>query len=98
MCGLVAALLLHLVQWVLSYLVLDLLFRTADVRPGVLERSLPLHRRRYRLAALTAVLAVGPAQVCLAGAWGLVPAAAGWVPWWLLWRFAWRKQFPHLHA
>ncbi|MBP2019685.1 hypothetical protein J2Z79_003127 [Symbiobacterium terraclitae] len=93
-----AALLLHPAQWVLSFLVLDLVFRTVDVRPGILERSLGRHRRRYRLAALAATLAGGVAQVLLAGPWGLVPAAAGWVPWWLLWRFGWRKQFPHLRA
>jgi len=93
-----AALLLHSVQWVLSFLVLDLLFRTVDVRPDVLQRSVGRHRQRYRVLALAAVLAVGLAQVGLAGAWGLVPAAAGWVPWWLLWRFGWRKQFPHLRT
>jgi len=92
----VYALLLHLLQWVLAFLVLDSFFRTIDVRPGILERRLAHHRLRYGLAALASALALGMVQVLLAGAWGLLPAAAGWVPWWLLWRFGWRKQFPHL--
>jgi len=99
--GVLPALLLHGLQWLLAYLALDLLFRRIDVRPVRLARSRVRCRWVYGLLAGLATLLIGAVQTLLAGQASFILAAAiaclGWVPWWLLWRFGWRKQFPHLH-
>lgn len=98
--GVPAVLFLHGLQWLLAYLSLDLVFRTVDVRPGLLARSRARCRQRYVLAAAAATLAIGAAQVWITGGAGAAAAGTaglGWLPWWLLWRFGWRKQFPHLY-
>jgi len=94
---LVAALLLHLVQWAAAYLTLDLIFRRIPVEPEGLRQRIRLYGRRYALAASACCLAVGALQLRAAGLPGALPALAGWLPWWLLWRFGWRKQFTHLY-
>lgn len=107
--GMLPALLLHGVQWFLAYLSLDLLFRTADVRPASLARSRVRYMLLYGLQAAAATLLIGALQLRLvqaasapgggpaASAPGAVLAVLGVLPWWLLWRFGWRKQFPHLY-
>lgn len=86
----------HLVEWILAFLALDLLFRTLDLRPEGLAARIRRCRLLYALLAAAATAAAGAVQIALAGAWGWA-AAAGWLPWWLLWRFGWRKQFTHLY-
>lgn len=107
--GVLAALFLHGLQWLLAYLALDLTFRTVDVSPGGLDRSRDRCRRRYALAAAVSTVAIGTAQMWIAQgsngpgagpavlAGSAATAGLGWLPWWLLWRFGWRKQFPHLY-
>lgn len=91
------ALLLHPIQWVAAYLALDLVFRRIPLEPEGLRQRIRLYRRRYTLAAAALCLAVGVLQLRAAGLAGAVPALAGWLPWWLLWRFGWRKQFTFLY-
>lgn len=92
----IIALLLHLVQWAAAYLALDFVFRRIPLEPEGLPRRIRLYARGYALAAAASCAAVGAVQLRAAGWWGTLPALAGWLPWWLLWRFGWRKQFTHL--
>ncbi len=93
----VVALGLHLTQWVGAFLTLDLFFRTMPVEPTELRRRLPGVRVRFGLVGLVLCLSLGGVQVWIAGAWGLGIGLLGWVPWWVLWRFGWRKQFTFLY-
>jgi len=88
---------LHLVQWVGAFLTLDLFFRYMPVGAEVLRDRLPVYRRRFTLIGLFACLVVGAAQVGVTSNWGLGLGLLGWVPWWVLWRFGWRKQFTFLY-
>lgn len=102
------ALLLHGLQWFLACLSLDLAFRTVDVRPEHLPRSRARWARFHGLLAAAAILLIGAAQIRLLGeagalarpsvqsVLGALVAGSGWLPWWLLWHFGWRKQFPPL--
>lgn len=82
---------------VAAFLTVDLLFRLLPVNEGGLRRRV----RRFGAihAGVAAALGIGGAwaQWHAAGYAGLAPAALNLVPWWLLWRFGVRKQFPHLH-
>jgi hypothetical protein len=87
----------HLLEWVVAFLTLDLFFRTIPLEPdGFRDR---LRRYRYRFGLLGALFALGGAliQIGLAGGWGVVLGLLGWVPWWVLWRFGWRKQMTFLY-
>lgn len=86
----------HLMQWGLAYLALDLSFRTIPLEPAALRGRLRAYQVRFAgLAGLSALLGAA-AQIWLAGVWGGALGLLGWLPWWILWRFGWRKQFPFL--
>ncbi len=91
-----AGLLVALSQFVWAFLAFDLVLRVLPVQPDRLERNLRRYRRHYGWVALVFCMGGAWAQHRLGGPAGLVFAAANWVPWWLLWRFGLRKQFPFL--
>lgn len=94
----VAALGLHLLQWLMAFLVLDRFFQWLPMEPKGLKERLAQYRLRFQQIALLCSLLVGLAQLSLSGTWGLGLALVGWLPWWLLWRFGWRKQLTHLYV
>lgn len=96
MTGLLA-LVLHLGQWVLAFFTLDIFFRVIPVEPAGLREQVRLYQRRFTLLAVLFALVGGLAQAWWAGAWGKGFALLGWLPWWILWRFGWRKQFTFLY-
>lgn len=87
---------LGILQLPLAFVALDVLFRAMPVRPQELRRSLARYALLYAGVALLVGLAGAWVQYRLGGAPGLIAAAFNWVPWWLLWRFGLRKQFPFL--
>lgn len=91
------AFLVHLMQWVLAFLALDRTFRTIPVEPDTLRSMVRHYRHRFALIGGLACLAGAAVQVWTAGGWGWALAAVGWLPWWILWRFGWRKQFTFLY-
>lgn len=88
---------LGLLQWAVAFLVLDLTFRLITVDPTRLGSEIKLWRRRFGLLAAAFCLAGGVLQVWLAGVPGVATALLGPLPWWILWRFGWRKQFTFLY-
>lgn len=92
-----AALLLHLFQWVSAFLALDRCFRHIPVEPATLRGQIRLYRRRYAAAAVAFCVGGGLLQFLALRPWGAALALVGPLPWWLLWRFGWRKQFTHLY-
>jgi hypothetical protein len=91
-----AALLLLVGQWALAYLVLDLCFRTMDVRPEGLRTRVRRYGLAYGALGVASALLAGWGQARLAGGGGLPLAALSLLPWWLLWRFGLRKQLTFL--
>ncbi len=84
-------------EGVAAYLTVDFLFRLMPVESNALRRYV----RRFGLihAGVAALLGVGGAwaQWYAAGYSGLALGALNLAPWWLLWRFGVRKQFPLLY-
>lgn len=92
-----SALLILLGEAVLAFVSLDLLFRVIPVHPATLERSIKRYGICYALIAGVAVATGLAAQWLTGHAAGLVLGSTYWLPWWLLWRFGLRKQFPYRH-
>lgn len=86
-----------LAQWLLAYLTLDFTFRRIPVDPDRLPPQARIWRRRYTVTGLAACLAGGTLQTAIGGLPGAAVALLGPLPWWLLWRFGWRKQFTFLY-
>ncbi|MFZ5826924.1 MAG: hypothetical protein ACOY94_21740 [Bacillota bacterium] len=93
----IGALSIGLLQWVAAFFALDLTFRMLEPDPERLRGQVRLWRGRFWLLALVASLGGGAVQVWAAGWWGLALALLGPLPWWVLWRFGWRKQFTFLY-
>lgn len=90
-------LLVHLLQWLMAFFALDLFFRTMPMEPHGLPARLRSYQGRYALLTGLFTLVGAGVQLWLAGGWGLALGTLGWVPWWMLWRFGWRKQFTFLY-
>lgn len=88
---------IHLLQWLLAFLALDLFFRMIPLEPAGLRERVRAYRTRFGLLATAFTLAGALAQGWLAGGWGLAVGLLGWLPWWILWRFGWRKQLTFLY-
>lgn len=88
---------IHLVQWVLAYLALDLFFRLIPLAPAGLRERVRAYQGRFTWLAILFALLGAAGQVWLGGLPGGALGLLGWVPWWILWRFGWRKQFTFLY-